>query len=99
VVLLPHTDLAESGPILEHLCQAIRETSDLLPHTSIHVTASFGATCSQGRRSINAGELLREADVALYQAKQKGRDQVCFFSPEDAVAGPLRSVNGLHQAG
>ncbi|MGC2618135.1 MAG: GGDEF domain-containing protein [Acidobacteriaceae bacterium] len=99
VVLLPHTDLAESRPILEHLCQAIRETSDLLPQTSIHVTASFGATSSQGRRSIDANELLREADVALYQAKQQGRDRVCIFSPEDAIEGPLRAINGLHQAG
>jgi diguanylate cyclase (GGDEF)-like protein len=99
VVLLPHTDLAESGPILEHLCRAIRDASGLLPHTSIRVTASFGATSTEGRRSIDANELLREADVALYQAKQKGRDQVWFFSPGDAAAGPLRPITGLHPAG
>jgi diguanylate cyclase (GGDEF)-like protein len=99
VVLLPHTGLAESGPILEQLCHAIRNASGLLPHTSIRVTASFGATSTEGRRSIDANELLREADVALYQAKQKGRDQVWFFSPEDAAAGPLRPITGLHPAG
>jgi PleD family two-component response regulator len=65
----------------------------------MQATASFGATSTHGRRAITGYELLREADIALYQAKERGRDQVCFFTPPDAVQSTLRSVSGLSSAG
>jgi diguanylate cyclase (GGDEF)-like protein len=83
VLLLPHTEAAESAPILQQLCRSVREHADWLAHETVRVTASFGATSTQGRRGIAAGELLHEADVALYQAKQAGRDQVKFISAAD----------------
>lgn len=89
VLLLPHTEVGESEPILQHLCDSVRESSALLSDPAARPTASFGATSTRGRRSIDAYELLHEADVALYQAKEKGRDQVRFFSPADRVRGKL----------
>jgi diguanylate cyclase (GGDEF)-like protein len=99
IVLLPHTDIAESAPILEHLCESIRESSDFIASAKMQPTASFGATSTQGRRAITGYELLREADIALYQAKEQGRDQVCFFSPPDPVPLSLRSVTSITSAG
>lgn len=95
VLLLPHTDLAEAGPILEQLCRTLRESQNLLPHENVRVTASFGVTSTRGRRSILGVELLREADVALYQAKERGRDQVRVFDPAESGTGPLRSFTGM----
>jgi diguanylate cyclase len=65
----------------------VREHADWLPHEQVRVTASFGVTSTQGRRGVSALELLREADVALYQAKQGGRDQVKFYAAEDGANG------------
>jgi diguanylate cyclase (GGDEF)-like protein len=94
VLLLPHTELGESAPILEHLCLSVREHRDWLPHESVRVTASFGVTSTQGRRGVSATELLEKADVALYQAKQAGRDQVKFFSETEGAGEAGYRVQG-----
>ncbi|ALM51483.1 EAL domain-containing protein [Halomonas huangheensis] len=44
------------------------------------LTASIGITLFHGRTSTD--ELLRQADMALFQAKSLGTNQVCFFDPE-----------------
>jgi diguanylate cyclase (GGDEF)-like protein len=92
VLLLPHTETGESAPILEHLCQSMRENGDWLPQEAVRVTGSFGVTSTQGRRGVSATELLHEADVALYQAKQGGRDQVRLFSAAEAASGTRRGL-------
>ena len=53
---------------------------------------SYHGTCSIGITSFNEDEvsiedLLKQADLAMYQAKAAGRNAVCFFDPEmQAVA-------------
>ncbi|MDE1178663.1 MAG: GGDEF domain-containing protein [Edaphobacter sp.] len=79
VLLFPNADLDQSGPVLERLCEILREETSLLPSIDIRVTASFGATSLRGRRGVTAAALLNEADIALYRAKANGRDRVCFF--------------------
>ncbi len=88
VLILPHTNIAESTAILEQLCISIRERSFAPPHPGVRATASFGASNSQTRSAISASELLHEADVALYRAKEEGRDRVHVFvaAPTPAVA-------------
>jgi GGDEF domain-containing protein len=44
------------------------------------VTVSVGASvCHAGTNGIDA--LLKQADIALYEAKHAGRDCVCRFEP------------------
>ena len=86
VVLLEN--LGESADEAEELTETVSrkilsmfilpfELSDQIHHT----TASIGATLLDGQRST-VDELLRRADIAMYEAKASGRNAVCFFDPE-----------------
>jgi diguanylate cyclase (GGDEF)-like protein/PAS domain S-box-containing protein len=44
-------------------------------------TASIGATVFKGHQTC-IDELLKQADLAMYKSKEKGRNAVCFFDPD-----------------
>jgi diguanylate cyclase (GGDEF)-like protein len=48
-----------------------------VPARELVVTASVGV--ARGVRGVTADELLRDADVAMYQAKERGRDRTELF--------------------
>lgn len=48
---------------------------------SIRVTASVGLAVAPDN-GVTADELMRHADIALYEAKNQGRDRAVVFSPE-----------------
>ena len=45
-----------------------------------HITASMGAALLQDH-SKSVDEVLKQADMALYRAKDAGRNRLCFFDP------------------
>jgi diguanylate cyclase (GGDEF)-like protein/PAS domain S-box-containing protein len=45
-----------------------------------HTTPSIGVTLF-GNRSTTTDELLKQADLAMYEAKASGRNAICFFDP------------------
>ena len=54
-------------------------------------TCSIGITCfSLTQHSI--GDLLKQADLAMYQAKAAGRNAVCFFDPEMQAAATANAT-------
>jgi diguanylate cyclase (GGDEF)-like protein/PAS domain S-box-containing protein len=58
----------------------------VLPGHLHHSTCSIGVTLF-GLTACTVSELLKQADLAMYQAKNAGRNTVCFFNPEmQAVA-------------
>ncbi len=64
-----------------------------------YVTASIGITLSD-RPGITTSEMLRDADAAMYRAKERGRDCVEVFAPgsHDATVLTLRTTNELRRA-
>ncbi|GGG93019.1 GGDEF domain-containing protein [Silvibacterium dinghuense] len=85
LLMLPHVDLLASGNLVEQICRSLREWPSFTPDGEHRITASFGVASTSAQRPLTAEQLLREADIALYQAKAEGRDRVCFYSPDDAV--------------
>ncbi|AFZ23850.1 diguanylate cyclase (GGDEF) domain-containing protein [Cylindrospermum stagnale PCC 7417] len=66
----------------------------------IRITASIGMTINQVDDSNNVDQLLQQARMALYQAKQQGRGQYRFYSPEinAHLQEQLALDNALHGA-
>ncbi|QKQ77569.1 bifunctional diguanylate cyclase/phosphodiesterase [Nostoc sp. TCL240-02] len=48
----------------------------------IHITVSIGITLNNLTDHNSVDQLLQQAHIALYQAKQQGRSQYQFYSPE-----------------
>lgn len=70
IVLLPHCDLENASKKAEELRL---ELAQLRP-SGVNVTASIGVASLRGHRNFN--ELFRDADEAVYSAKDQGRNCV-----------------------
>ncbi len=85
VILLPGAGGAEGAcEVAERLRQAVEESRP----AGLYVSISFGAVASDGGELLDFDRLYRAADVALYEAKQSGRNSVRASAdePESVIA-------------
>ena len=76
-ILLDNCSNREALEIGEQVRSTIEEISfSINKDISIHITASIG-TSTFPETVPFSGELYREADEALYQAKRSGRNRIC----------------------
>jgi len=64
----------------QHLLGALDKPFRIGEH-ELFITASIGVAMPSGD-GVAAGELIQNADAALYRAKQLGRNQLAVFTPE-----------------
>ena len=98
VVLVGGPSLAHGAEIVaQHVLEVIRSTPFLLDGRNVTVTASIGIALGE---TEEAADLLRNADVALYQAKARGKNCAAVFLPEmqSAVTERLEMAIDLHDA-
>jgi len=75
--ILPNTDSVGASVVAERLRTSLPEMAVLGPTQPVRVTASFGIATVRGPGCRGAGEeLVRQADGALYTAKEQGRNRV-----------------------
>ena len=87
-VLLDHiTDENEALQIAERITQALRAPMSVAGQDLL-VTGSVGVAVSRGG-DVSAGDLLRNADVAMYLAKQNGRARWELFDGSLGVFAAL----------
>lgn len=77
-ILLPGTPPEEGVIVAERIRQKIAERTIEFAENQMTVTISIGLSLFH-HRDENSTVALRRADQALYQAKQKGRNQVSVF--------------------
>jgi two-component system cell cycle response regulator len=77
VVVMPDTSPEIAAAVAERLRAAIESTPFLLKSSgeTLNITASFGIS-SRIASVITPDQLMKQADLALYEAKNTGRNRV-----------------------
>jgi diguanylate cyclase (GGDEF)-like protein len=87
---VPEVAAARAKIIAEKILAVISQPYRLVGHECF-ITSSIGITII-GNRQESADEVLRQADIAMYQAKAAGRNTLRFFEPA------LRTAVDAHAA-
>ncbi len=84
VIILPDTTQDEALAVGEKLRKAVESASFKEDGNTYNVTASFGISVFDSSVEDGPGkkELIKMADVALYDAKDRGRNKVVAFVPK-----------------
>ena len=87
---LPTQRSAQAEAMAQRMLQALREPYQLQgsPH---HHSASIGIALF-GSNATTVTDLLKQADMAMYRAKDAGRNALCFFDPQMQAAVDARTT-------
>jgi diguanylate cyclase (GGDEF)-like protein/PAS domain S-box-containing protein len=90
--------LSDLQSLAEKVRQAIGMPYNVEAH-ELHVSSSIGIAVFPSADETS-DDLLRQADTAMYQAKESGRNAIRFFLPsmQQAAENRLRTINRLRQA-
>ncbi|MGI8549247.1 MAG: putative bifunctional diguanylate cyclase/phosphodiesterase, partial [Dehalococcoidia bacterium] len=82
LILIPHTTISSVPThVAERILTALRQPF-AIDGREIFITASLGVAIHHGAAgSTEPGDLLRQADIALYQAKAAGKARLVIFDP------------------
>ena len=89
-IIIPGVDESQSIDRAQMMRRAIEEAagSTIRITSGKPITASFGVSCvSMGARE--SGDLLNQADKALYASKDAGRNRVTLWDPVQASQQPV----------
>ncbi|HVF78269.1 MAG TPA: PAS domain S-box protein [Solirubrobacteraceae bacterium] len=83
--ILPEADALTASVVAEKILSAIRRQGSVVTSEQrvARVTTSIGVTVFDGDRGLTAEDLFVEADIAMYEAKDAGRDGAKIFSSEE----------------
>ncbi|HZP91947.1 MAG TPA: diguanylate cyclase [Burkholderiales bacterium] len=90
-VILPETSAAEAQQAAERIRRALA-AAPITSDPEVRLTASFGIACLSHRVSDHH-RWLEQADRALYQAKNDGRNCIRVFSEADEAAATASTVD------
>jgi diguanylate cyclase (GGDEF)-like protein len=78
--LLPETGIEEAYAFADRLRVLVSEETEKLQGGKAPTTISVGLSYMSAAGSMM--DALRQADLALYEAKRTGRNKVCCFDPK-----------------
>jgi diguanylate cyclase (GGDEF)-like protein/PAS domain S-box-containing protein len=98
-LMLELPDKVACVPILERLLAAASEPV-ILDGVPVRVSASMGVSFYPQREEVVADQLIRQADQAMYQAKQAGKNRYHLFDSvhDEEVHGHHESLESIRQA-
>lgn len=98
-VLIDLDDRQAAVPLLERLLKAAAEQV-LYEGLLLQTSASLGVSLYPQAEALEADQLLRQADQAMYQAKLSGKNRFDFFDAEQdrTTRGHFESLERIRQA-
>jgi diguanylate cyclase (GGDEF)-like protein len=75
-VILPETSLEGAEQFAERIRSSVENTKILEGDQELSITLSIGVACTEVTDCDKTSDLIEAADIALYQAKDDGRNQV-----------------------
>jgi diguanylate cyclase (GGDEF)-like protein len=87
VLVLPGAPLEATSTIAERIRRTVENTPVGLGESQIHLTISLGISNFPIHRAKSKEELVKMADLALYEAKRGGRNRVCIFGSGQGSIG------------
>ena len=101
---IPIKAAAQAEAVGEKILASLSQPYQLDTHHEHHSTASVGVTLFNGGQ-LTTDELLKQADIAMFQAKKAGRNTLRFFDPQMqasitarfSLEGELRKALELQQ--
>ncbi len=98
IILLPSSDAQGTIQVAQKLLDSIAQTF-LIEEYQLSITASIGIALYPND-GVDIEMLSKNADTAMYRAKNEGRNNYCFFTPEMQANSHriLQLSNALHHA-
>jgi diguanylate cyclase (GGDEF)-like protein/PAS domain S-box-containing protein len=90
-VLLPAANPVQSRRVAEILAEAVREHAPLVGGQPVKLSTSIGIACFGQGAAADPDELLAAADLAMYEAKETGRDRIGMASAETVDERSLKA--------
>jgi diguanylate cyclase (GGDEF)-like protein/PAS domain S-box-containing protein len=82
-VLLAREDAASAELVAEALLEVIYDKAAATGSKHRRMTASIGIACFSDREPLTADEIMVNADLAMYDAKEDGRNQISHYSTDE----------------
>ena len=90
VALLPNADRAGARQVARELLVAVRAVRLPIPGGGPRsVTASVGVAMIEGNVDLSSEDIMVNADLAMYAAKEAGRDRLAFYRSDERTASLL----------
>ena len=85
VVILPETEIVNAQMLVERVRQKVEDHTFVIDDgTKLRISVSIGVSAHQGLDG-EGENIVKEADVAVYEAKEKGKNRVVIFSQKNQI--------------
>ena len=98
-IILPQVDAGQAEVVADGIVKALRRQTAMLAEHQIRVTVSVGVALFDGFTNI---EIMAAADLAMYEAKEAGRDRFALYRPradgQPRASLRLAAAEGIQRA-